>query len=129
MQLPGAKTPVSPKVLSGANWSTYATLLLTILGFITPDMLTGLGHFAPLVYGLVVAATYAIGSYLKADPARDAGLSAQSDIRDQVQKLFTEALATMETVHTVVVNNPAPAPPADVPAPAETTAAPAAPTN
>lgn len=127
MQLPGAKSPISPKVVAGANWSGYATLILTVLGFITPDMLTGLGHFAPLVYGVVVAATYAIGAYLKEDPARTAGLAAATAAGSSLKEAIAAA-------HTVVVNNPtaAPtpvedpaAPPAD-PAPAETPAAPAA---
>jgi glycerol uptake facilitator-like aquaporin len=124
MQLPGAKSPVSPKVVSGANWSTYATLILTLLGFVTPDMLSGLGHFAPLVYGLVVAASYTLGAYLKADPARDAGLAAQQS----AVPVPMPAAPVTPAVGTIVVNSAAPAPvdPAPDPAPAETPAAPAA---
>jgi len=76
MQLPGAKTPVSPKVVAGANWSGYATLILTLLNTITPDSLAFLGHLAPLAYGVVIGGAYAIGAYLKTDPAREAGLAA-----------------------------------------------------
>jgi glycerol uptake facilitator-like aquaporin len=122
MQLPGAKSPVSPKVVSGANWSTYATLILTLLGFVTPDMLSGLGHFAPLVYGLVVAASYTLGAYLKADPARDAGLAVLTPaVAVPADPAPAPAVGT-------IVNSAAPAPvdPAPDPAPAETPAAPAA---
>jgi hypothetical protein len=66
-------TPVSPKVTSGATWATLATLALTVLTVITPDMLAFLGPYAPLAYGLVVGATYALGAYLKRDPLREAG--------------------------------------------------------
>lgn len=126
MQLPGAKTPISPKVLSGANWSGYATLIMTVLGFITPDMLTQLGNFAPLVYGLITAATYAIGAYLKTDPARDAGLAVLAPAAVPVVTPSAPAAGT------IIVNSPAPAPSEDPaappvdPAPADTPAAPAA---
>lgn len=76
MQLPGATTPVSPKVLAGANWSGYAILISTLCNAVSPDMLKFLGPFEPLAYGLVVLVAYASGSYLKGDPLRDAGLAA-----------------------------------------------------
>jgi len=66
-------TPVSPKVKAGANWAAYATLALTLLSTLTPGSLDFLGKFAPLAYGVVVGATYALGAFLKADPLRDAG--------------------------------------------------------
>jgi len=65
-------TPVSPKVKAGANWAAYATLALTLLSTLTPGSLDFLGKFAPLAYGVVVGATYALGAFLKADPLRDA---------------------------------------------------------
>jgi len=65
-------TPVSPKVKAGANWAAYATLALTLLSTLTPGSLDFLGKFAPLAYGVVVGATYALGAYLKADPLRAA---------------------------------------------------------
>lgn len=65
-----ANTPVSPKVKAGANWAAYATLALTLLSTLTPGSLDFLGKFAPLAYGIVVGATYAIGAYLKSDPLR-----------------------------------------------------------
>ena len=68
-----ANTPVSPKVKAGANWAAYATLALTLLSTLTPGSLDFLGKFAPLAYGVVVGATYALGAFLKADPLRDAG--------------------------------------------------------
>lgn len=71
-----ASTPISPKVTAGANWAAYATLALTLLGNITPESLSFLGQWAPLVYGLVIAGTYSIGAYLKADPLREAGVAA-----------------------------------------------------
>lgn len=127
MQLPGAKTPVSPKVISGANWSGYATLILTLLGYITPDMLGFLGHFAPLAYGLVVGASYAIGAYRKADPARDAGFAA---LAAQLAQAAQTATTVVNHVHlsaepavpepaAPAIQAPAPSdPPADAPAPA-----------
>jgi hypothetical protein len=66
-----ATTPVSPKVKAGANWAAYATLALTLLSTVTPDNLAFLGAYAPLAYGVVIAGTYAIGAYLKADPLRE----------------------------------------------------------
>lgn len=66
-------TPVSPKVKAGANWAAYATLLLTLLTSITPDMLDFMGAYAPLGYGLVVGLSYAVGAYLKRDALRDVG--------------------------------------------------------
>lgn len=70
------QTPVSPKVTAGANWAAYATLALTLLSTVTPDMLAFLGPYAPLAYGLIVGITYALGAYLKPDPLRDAGAEA-----------------------------------------------------
>jgi hypothetical protein len=67
-----ANTPVSPKVTAGANWAAYATLALTLLSTLTPGSLDFLGKFAPLAYGVVVGATYALGAFLKADPLRQA---------------------------------------------------------
>lgn len=66
-------TPVSPKVYAGARWAAYATLALTLLTAVTPDMLAFLGPYAPLVYGGVVGLTYALRAYLKPDPLRDYG--------------------------------------------------------
>jgi len=73
-----ATTPVSPKVKAGANWAAYATLALTLLSTLTPGSLDFLGKFAPLAYGVVVGATYALGAFLKADPLREAGAVAVS---------------------------------------------------
>jgi hypothetical protein len=61
-------------VKSGANWASYATLGLTLLNSITPDMLSGLGKWEPLVTGAIVIASYVLGSVAKragapADPA------------------------------------------------------------
>lgn len=66
-------TPISPKVTSGLNWGVIATLLVTILSTITPDMLYGLGVYAPLVYGAVGTGTAVLAAYLKTDPLREAG--------------------------------------------------------
>jgi len=71
-----ANTPVSPKVKAGANWAAYATLALTLLSTLTPGSLDFLGKFAPLAYGVVVGATYALGAFLKADPLRVAPVDA-----------------------------------------------------
>jgi hypothetical protein len=72
-----ASTPLSPKVTSGANWAAYATFALTLLNSINPDTLAGLGKWEPLVNGIIVAASYFLGAYLKEDPLRTAGIAAQ----------------------------------------------------
>ena len=41
-------------------------------------MLTFLGPYAPLAYGLIVGATYALGAYMKRDPLREAGAVANT---------------------------------------------------
>ena len=71
-------TPISPKLTHGANFAGYATLGLTILSGITPDSLTFLGKYAPLAYGAVIGASYALGAYLKEDPLRTAGAQAEA---------------------------------------------------
>ncbi|MGN6724100.1 MAG: hypothetical protein ACTHJM_15950 [Marmoricola sp.] len=53
---------VHPQVKSGANWASYATLGLTLLNSITPDMLSGLGKWEPLVNGAVVILGFVLGS-------------------------------------------------------------------
>lgn len=63
-------TPVSPKIKSGLNWGVIVTLLVTILSTITPDMLTGLGPYAPLVYGAIGTGSAVLAGYLKTDPLR-----------------------------------------------------------
>jgi hypothetical protein len=75
-------TPISPKVKAGLNWGVIATLLVTILSTITPDMLHGLGVYAPLVYGAIGTGTAVLAGYLKSDPLRDAGLAAQAPVAD-----------------------------------------------
>lgn len=65
-------TPVSPKIKSGLNWGVIVTLLVTILSTITPDMLTGLGPYAPLVYGAIGTGSAVLAGYLKSDPLRQA---------------------------------------------------------
>lgn len=69
-------TPISPKVKAGINWGVIATLAVTILSTITPDMLEGLGVYAPLVYGAIGTGTAALAGFLKSDPLRDAGAAA-----------------------------------------------------
>ena len=82
-----AATPVSPKVTAGANWATYATLGLTILDGLTPDTFAFLGRYAPLAYGAVVGASYALGAYLKADPLRAPAAAADpSTVVDELAK-------------------------------------------
>lgn len=71
-------TPVSPKVKAGANWAILATLALTVLSSVTPEMLDFLGNWAPLAYGGVVGATYALGAYMKRDDLRDYGALAMN---------------------------------------------------
>ncbi|USL85093.1 portal protein [Arthrobacter phage SWEP2] len=95
------KTPVSPKVKSGANWAAIATLVLTVLTTITPEMLDFLGKWAPLAYGAVVGGSYAIAAYLKSDDLRDYGaLAIQSD---------------NAAAHAAQAAEPAPSPVAQVP--------------
>lgn len=65
-------TPVSPKIKSGLNWGVIVTLLVTILSTITPDMLAGLGPYAPLVYGAIGTGSAVLAGYLKSDPLRQA---------------------------------------------------------
>lgn len=69
------KTPISPKITSGLNWGVIVTLLVTILSTITPDMLTSLGPYAPLVYGAIGTGSAVLAGYLKTDPLRAASAS------------------------------------------------------
>lgn len=78
MAIPVPATPVSPKVKAGAAWAVLASLLLSILSAITPDMLAVLGPWEPLAFGAVTVATYFLGAYQKADPLRDLGAAAQA---------------------------------------------------
>jgi hypothetical protein len=89
-----ASTPVSPKVTAGANWAGYATLILTLLNSVTPDMLSGLGKWSPLVSGLVVGLSYALGAYLKEDPLRTAGASTSPVSPDAVVDEIAARLTT-----------------------------------
>ena len=82
-------TPVSPKLTHGANFAGYATLGLTILDSFTPDSFAFLGKYAPLAYGAVIGAAYALGVYLKEDPLRTAGAQAEADAQAQAK---TESL-------------------------------------
>lgn len=70
-------TPVSPKVASGATWAVLATLAMTVLTAITPDMLAFMGPYAPLAYGLVVALASGLAAYMKRDPLREVGATVQ----------------------------------------------------
>ena len=72
-------TPISPKLTHGANFAGYATLGLTILDTLTPDSFSFLGKYAPLAYGAVIGASYALGVYLKEDPLRTKGAQREAD--------------------------------------------------
>lgn len=110
-----ANTPVSPKVKAGANWAAYATLALTLLSTLTPDSLGFLGHLAPLAYGVVVGATYALGAYLKADPLRAS--DAPADTAPTVSAPATvDVTPAVVTVDAPVVSVPEVTAPAATPA-------------
>lgn len=116
MQLPGATTPVSPKVLSGANWSGYAILISTLANAVSPDMLKFLGPFEPLAYGLVVLVAYAAGSYLKGDPLRDAGLAALAAAAKAAADEAAKNAVTVPSAPAVTTVNVTTVAPADAPA-------------
>jgi hypothetical protein len=71
-----ANTPISPKVIAGANAAGYATLVLTLLDSLAPDSFAFLGKLQPLAYGIVIAGSFALRAFLKADPLREAGAAA-----------------------------------------------------
>jgi uncharacterized membrane protein len=100
-------TPVSPKVKAGANWAAYATFALTLLSTITPSNLSFLGAYAPLAYGVVIGATYAVGAYLKADPLRDAGAASEASTVNVVN--LAPAAAPEVTAPVVIAPEVAPA--------------------
>jgi hypothetical protein len=70
------KTPLSPKVTSGATWATLVTLALQA---ITPDMLTPLGKYQGLAEAALAIIAFVVGSYLKEDTLRTAGAKALAD--------------------------------------------------
>lgn len=99
------KTPVSPKVTSGANWAAYSGFILTILNMITPDMLAPLGHWAPLVYCGISGLAFAAGAWRKEDPLRTAGAKALAQevpavvpgvSPDDIQRLLDALAAKLE---------------------------------
>lgn len=116
-----AANTISPKVTSGANWAAYATFTLTLLNSISPDMLTGLGKWEPLVNGVIVAASYFLGAYLKEDPLRTAGLAAQTDtapapVVPAVAPVVEQAVAAVEPFIPAALQKLAQAPASETPA-------------
>jgi len=101
------KTPISPKILAGANAAALIALFITLLGALGPGSLDFLGHWAPLAYSVVAILTFAGAAYLKTDSLREAGLAA-------MQKAAEEAAAAIEaskqtSITATAVNDPAPA--------------------
>jgi hypothetical protein len=100
-------TPVSPKVASGAKWAVLATLALTVLTAITPDMLAFLGPYAQLAYGLVVALASGLAAYMKRDPLRDAG-AAVTDAKALPAGINTPLPTASDTPLVVASDTPLP---------------------
>ncbi|WGH20354.1 membrane protein [Arthrobacter phage MaGuCo] len=92
--------PVSPKVTAGASWAAVASLVLTVLTAITPEMLAFLGPWAALAYGVVVGASAALGGYLKSDPVRAVGV-AVLDVKDHMVAQPAALPAAPEAPHAV----------------------------
>jgi membrane protein YdbS with pleckstrin-like domain len=65
-----AETTISPKVTAQALTSAALVVILAVITAVTPDMVAGLGAWAPLVYAAVVALGGVIAGYLKRDPLR-----------------------------------------------------------
>lgn len=101
------KSPISPKILAGANAAAFVGLLLTLLDALGPGSLDFLGKWAPLAYAAVAIITFAGAAYLKTDSIREAGLAA-------LQKAAEEAAAAAEqakqtSLAATATNAPAPA--------------------
>lgn len=105
--------PTSPKVVAGGQWAAYATFILTILGTVTPGQLSFLGVYAPLVYGLIIGISYAVGAWRKEDPLRTAGAATIA-----AKQVPTSQLTVIGAHQAAVVDPNVPALPAP-PAPTE----------
>lgn len=70
-----ANTPISPKVTAAGIAGIIASLLLSVVTLITPDLFAGLGNWSGPAYGLTIAVVTSVAGYLKADPLRDLGHS------------------------------------------------------
>jgi hypothetical protein len=90
------KTPASPKVLSGGTWAAFATMALALANSITQDSLSFLGPWAPLVYGLIIGLSYALGAYLKEDPLRTEGAIAVEAKKVPVAQLAAAPTAPVD---------------------------------
>lgn len=65
-----AETTISPKVTAQALTSAALVVVLAAITAVTPEMVDGLGAWAPLVYAGIVALGGVIAGYLKRDPLR-----------------------------------------------------------
>lgn len=74
MSTPTDTNPVSPKVTASALGTIATGLGLTIvvaaLGAVTPDMLEGLGAWAPVIFAAISAAGGFLAGYRTRDPLR-----------------------------------------------------------
>ena len=115
----GPKTPTSPKVKSGMTWATVATLAATALTAITPDMLTALGPYAGLVYGVISAVAFGIGAWQKEDALRTVGAQVLANSGPRIPD-ETPALSTEKTPSPSAETTPYPAAlPLPLPLPSE----------
>lgn len=87
--LTSATTPVSPKIVAGANATLILGLVVTLLGALQPGSLDFLGRWAPLAYVIAAIVSFAGAAYLKTDSLREAGVAA-------IQKAAEEAAAALE---------------------------------
>lgn len=74
--LSAALADVSPKVKAGLNWGVIASLVLSLLNSITPEMLAPLGKYEPLVWALIPVVAAGVAAWAKTDQLRDAGKAA-----------------------------------------------------
>jgi len=66
-----AESTVSPKVIAGAAAGLVLAIVVAVLAAVTPDMLAGLGAWAPLAFVAITTAATQLAGYIKRDPLRE----------------------------------------------------------
>lgn len=66
-----AERTTSPKVIAGAAVGLLLAVVVAVLAAVTPDMLDGLGAWAPLAFVAITTLATQLGAYLKRDPLRE----------------------------------------------------------
>jgi hypothetical protein len=66
-----AEKTLSPKLLAGAATGLVLAIVVAVFGAVTPDMLAGLGAWAPLAFVAITTAATQLAVYIKRDPLRE----------------------------------------------------------